>query len=70
VQQELNYLLSADVEERLAAGPSGQIPLNKLSRPNPRVKGPAQLKAMEVDFAAASAAFDTARRVVEERFLE
>ncbi len=69
-EELVNYLLSAEVEERLAAGPSAQIPLNKLSRPNPRVKGPAQLKAMEVDFAAASAVFDTARRVVEERFLQ
>ena len=66
----MNYLLSAEVEERLAAGPSAQIPLNKASTPNPRVKGPAQVKAMKVDFAAASAAFDTARQVVEKRFLE
>lgn len=69
-QQLVNYLLSAEVEERLAAGPSAQIPLNKLSKPNPRVKGPAQLKAMKVDFAAASAAFNSARQVVEERFLK
>jgi iron(III) transport system substrate-binding protein len=69
-EELVNYLLSAEVEERLASGPSAQIPLNRLSRPNPRVKGPAQLKAMEVDFAAASAAFDAARKVVEERFLE
>jgi len=69
-EQLVNYLLSAEVEERLAAGPSAQIPLNKASTPNPRVKGPAQVKAMKVDFAAASAAFDTARQVVEKRFLE
>ena len=69
-EQLINYLLSAEVEERLAAGPSAQIPLNRLSKQSPRVKGPAQIKAMKVDFQAASKAFNAARRVVEERFLD
>ena len=68
-EQLVNYLLSAEVEERLAAGPSAQIPLNQLSKPNLRVRGPTELKAMKVDFAAASAAFGAAQEVVEERFL-
>ncbi len=66
----INYLLSAQVEQRLAAGPSAQIPLNKLSKPNPRVKSPAQVKAMKVDFEAAAEAFKEARQVVEKHFLQ
>ena len=66
----VDYLLSAEVEKRLAAGPSAQIPLNKQAEPNPRVKGPSQVKAMEVDFSAAGEAFDRARAVVEKRFLK
>jgi iron(III) transport system substrate-binding protein len=65
----VNYLLSAAVEKRLADGPSAQIPLNKTATPNPRVKGPAQIKAMPVDFAAAATAFEKAQQVVEQRFL-
>jgi len=65
----VNYLLSAAVENRLAEGPSAQIPLNMQAAPNPRVKGPGQVKAMAVDFAAAAAAFEQARQVVEQRFL-
>lgn len=65
----INYLLAAEVENQLAAGPSAQIPLNRNATAGPRVKGPSQTKAMKVDFAAAAAAFDTARKVVEERFL-
>jgi len=65
----VNYLLSAAVERRLAEGPSAQIPLNRTAAPNPRVKGPGQVKAMAVDFAAAAAAFEQARQGVELRFL-
>jgi len=65
----VNYLLSAAVERRLADGPSAQIPLNQTAAPNPRVKGPGQVKAMAVDFAAAAAAFEQARQAVESRFL-
>ena len=66
----IDYLLSAEVEARLAAGPSAQIPLNKLSAASPRVKGPGQVEAMVVDFQAASKAFAEARKLVEERFLK
>lgn len=69
-EELVNYLLSAEVEQRLAVGPSAQIPLSNLSKPNSRVKGPSQVRAMKVDFAAASTAFDRARQVVEERFLK
>jgi iron(III) transport system substrate-binding protein len=68
--QLINYLLSAEVEEKLAVGPSAQVPLSRLSKPNSRVKGPSEVKPMKVDFAAAGKAFDRAARVVEERFLK
>ncbi|MBN1492285.1 MAG: extracellular solute-binding protein [Phycisphaerae bacterium] len=66
----VNYLLSAEVEAKLAACPSAQIPLNRSAEPNPRVKGPSQVKAMQADFAAAAEAFPRAREVVEARFLK
>jgi len=66
----VNYLLSAEVEKRLAQGPSAQIPLNRTVGPVARVRGPSQIRAMRVDFQAAAAAFDAARRVVETRFLQ
>ena len=69
-KQLVDYLLSAEVEQRLAAGRSAQIPLNRNSTPNERIKGPAQLKAMKVDFAAAAAAFNSARETVEKDFLD
>ncbi len=66
----IDFLLSEEVETALANGPSAQIPLRKNAEPNPRVKNPGELEAiMKVDFSRAAAAFDTARKVVEERFL-
>lgn len=60
-EQLVDYLLSAEVEARLAMGPSAQIPLNKGGKEEPRVETPSTVKAMEVDFADAAEAWDTAR---------
>jgi iron(III) transport system substrate-binding protein len=49
----VDYLLSAEVERRLAAGPSGQIPLNPEVDIETKVKTPRDVKAMEVDWQAA-----------------
>lgn len=65
----INYLLSPEVEERLANGPSAQIPLNTKSKPNPRIKSPGQVKAMQVHFDKAAAEFQHAREIVEKKFL-
>ncbi|MEP0845050.1 MAG: extracellular solute-binding protein, partial [Phycisphaerae bacterium] len=65
----IDYLLSAEVEAQLAAGPSAQIPLGEGVNPDPRVKGPSQARPMAVDFAAAAAAFPAARTLVEKRLL-
>jgi iron(III) transport system substrate-binding protein len=53
-EQLLNYLLSAQVEQRLAEGPSAQIPLHRGGQPSPRLSLPPDLRAMQVDFAAAA----------------
>lgn len=69
-KQLIDFLLSREIEEALAMGLSAQIPLHKDAKPNPRVKNPREVKAMTVDFEKAAEAFDTARKVVEEQFLQ
>ena len=64
----LDYLLSADVERRLADGPSAQIPLQPGVEASPRVKTPAQVKAMEVDWSAAAAKWDAAAQFLQTEF--
>ena len=46
----VDYLLSPEVEEKLAAGPSAQIPLNPKVDGDLRVESPKTVRAMEVDF--------------------
>jgi iron(III) transport system substrate-binding protein len=64
----LNYLLSAEVEKRLADGPSGQIPLRPGVPASSRVKTPAEVKAMEVDWSAAAAKWDPAAEFLKTEF--
>jgi iron(III) transport system substrate-binding protein len=47
-------LLNPDVEEKLAKGPSAQIPLNRRVTMKLRVETPASVHAMSVDFEAAA----------------
>ncbi len=49
-----NYLLSPEVENVLAVGPSAQIPLNPKAKAPPRVETPKTVRAMSVDFARAA----------------
>jgi iron(III) transport system substrate-binding protein len=65
----IDYLLSAEVEGRLAEGPSAQIPLNRLVQKRPRVLPPGDLRPMDVDFARAAELFPVAARYIEETFL-
>jgi iron(III) transport system substrate-binding protein len=67
-EQLVDYLLSAEVERRLADGPSAQIPLRKGVPASPRVKTPAQVRAMEVDWEAAAKKWDTAATFLESEF--
>ncbi len=50
----VDFLLSPQVEEMLAAGPSAQIPLNETVKIQPRVETPNSVKAMKVDFEEAA----------------
>lgn len=64
----VDYLLSPAVEEKLAEGPSAQIPLNSRVKLKPRVETPQTVKAMEVDFAAAVKKWDTAAKFIRDEF--
>jgi iron(III) transport system substrate-binding protein len=64
----LNWLLSSDVEKQLANGPSGQIPLREGVAASDRVKTPQQVRAMEVDFAKATDAWDETARFLQQEF--
>jgi len=65
----IDYLLSAEVEQRLAEGASAQIALRRGAPASTRVRGPGQVKPMEVDFEEAAAALGKARELVESHFL-
>ncbi len=64
----LDYLLSAEVERKLAVGPSAQIPLQSGVPASERVKTPAQVKAMEVDWSAAAAKWDEVSHFLQTEF--
>jgi iron(III) transport system substrate-binding protein len=64
----VDYLLSADVERRLAEGPSAQIPLRPGVAASARVKTPADVRAMEVDWNAAADKWDTAAEFLTAEF--
>ena len=56
----LKYLLSSQVEKRLAHGPSGQFPLNRGTLARSRVGRGAAIKWMDVDFNAVARQWTTA----------
>jgi iron(III) transport system substrate-binding protein len=64
----LDYLLTPEVETRLAAGPSAQIPLHPGATPPAQIRSPAEVRAMEVDFAQAGEMWETAAGYLRERF--
>lgn len=64
----LDFLLSAEVERRLADGPSAQIPLRIGVPASDRVETPEQVRAMQVDFAAAAALWDTTAEFLQAEF--
>ncbi|MDG3006528.1 extracellular solute-binding protein [Paludisphaera mucosa] len=63
-------ILSAEVENRLADGPSAQIPLLKSATKPARVETPATVHAMEVDFQAAADAWDRAAAFLAKEFAD
>jgi len=64
----VDYLLSAEVEAKLAAGRSAQIPLNPGVDADVRVETPQTVKAMQVDFGAAATQWNTARKFLRDEF--
>ncbi len=64
----LDRLLRADIERRLAAGGSAQIPLANDVRQTSRLPGSDNLKIMKVDFYAAASAWPDAIKVLTELF--
>ena len=67
-EQLVDWLLSADVERLLADGPSAQIPLRPGVPASDRVKTPEQVRAMQVDFPAAAAEWESAARFLQAEF--
>lgn len=65
----IEYLLSPEVELALAAAESAQIPLNPRVKAEIRVKTPAQVKPMAVNFEAAAKSFDRAAEYIAKDFL-
>lgn len=65
----VEYLLSPAVESALAGSASAQIPLNPAVTSGARVKTPADVPAMAVDWSRAASAFDTAAACVEDLLL-
>jgi iron(III) transport system substrate-binding protein len=63
-----NHLLSATVEQALAAGPSAQIPLGRSSARLARIESPVTVRAMEVDFEAAAQQWGKAAAFLAEEF--
>ena len=63
-------ILSPEVENRLADGPSAQIPLLKSATKPARVQTPATIHAMPVDFQAAADAWDRAAAFLAKEFAD
>ena len=59
-----NYLLSEDIEGRLAMGSSGNIPIRPGHPQKSRAAPPVTTRFMEVDFAQAAAEWDSAKEVL------
>jgi iron(III) transport system substrate-binding protein len=64
----VDYLLSPEVEAKLAAGPSAQIPLNRNVKAKVRVQTPKTIKPMKVDFEQAAEKWDTAAKFLRDEF--
>jgi iron(III) transport system substrate-binding protein len=67
-KQLVDFLLSPQVEEMLAKGPSAQIPLSSQVETAPRVESPRTVRAMEVDFEAAADQWTTAATFLRDLF--
>jgi iron(III) transport system substrate-binding protein len=64
----VDYVLSPEVETRLAKGRSAQIPLSEKVDVEVRVKTPREIKPMEVDFEAAADKWEAAAKFIRDEF--
>jgi iron(III) transport system substrate-binding protein len=64
----VDYLLSPEIEIRLAQGPSAQVPLDPDVTVEPPIKTPKKVRAMQVDFEKAAEKWDEAAKYLRERF--
>jgi iron(III) transport system substrate-binding protein len=64
----VEYLLSPEVEVRLANGPSAQFPLNPAVKERSRVAPKNTLHEMEVDFQAAATKWDAPAKFLRDEF--
>ena len=64
----VEYLLSPEVEAKLAAGRSAQIPLNPNVKAKVRVQTPQTVKPMQVDFQQAAEKWDAAAEFLRDEF--
>ena len=64
----VDYLLSPEVEAKLAAGPSAQVPLNPAVKVKLQVESPRSVKPMQVDFSAAADHWPTAAKFLRDEF--
>jgi iron(III) transport system substrate-binding protein len=67
-QRLIDFLLSPEVEAKLAAGPSAQFPLNPAVTAPSRAAPPQPLRRMRVDFTAAATAWDSAAIFLRDTF--
>jgi len=65
----IDYLLTIEVEARLARGPSAQIPLNpKVQVGELKIKTPGEVKAMEVDYEAVAKSWEEVQTFLRKTF--
>jgi iron(III) transport system substrate-binding protein len=64
----VDYLLSPEIEARLAQGPSAQVPLNPEVTVESPIKTPKKIHAMQVDFEKAAQKWGGAAKFLRERF--
>ena len=66
----IDYLLSPEVEAKLARGPSGQIPLHPKTAAQSRAVRLEDIKQMQVDFVRSAELFPAATAYIESTFLD
>ncbi len=64
----VDYLLTPEVEQKLAVGPSAQIPLHPAAQESARVATPELVKSLTVDFNAAAERWESTAKFLRDEF--